>query len=77
MVHFKEGSPTHVTDVVTGFQRENGSRFARPCGMLMGNDGNYYFTSDDGDVTGLFRLTRRGKASSSINSLLLQEKNLP
>ena len=56
MVTFNGGQPSSVEDIVTGFQRGDGSRFARPCGMLMGSDGHLYFTSDAGDVTGLFRL---------------------
>ena len=57
MVEFSEGRPTGVVeDIVTGFQRGDGSRFARPSGMLMGPDGRLYFTSDRGEVTGLFRL---------------------
>lgn len=56
MVNFFDGQPIGVEDIVTGFQRSDGSRFARPSGMLMGPDGLLYFTSDAGDVTGLFRL---------------------
>ena len=56
MVTFVNGQPTGVEDIVTGFQRSDGSRFARPSGMLMGPDGYLYFTSDAGEVTGLFRL---------------------
>jgi len=56
MVTFNGGQPSSVEDIVTGFQRGDGSRFARPCGILMGSDGHLYFTSDAGDVTGFFRL---------------------
>ncbi len=56
MVKFLNGNPISVEDVITGFQRSDGSRFARPCGMVMGADGYLYFTSDDGEVAGLFRL---------------------
>jgi glucose/arabinose dehydrogenase len=56
MVNFLDGQTTEVEDIVTGFQRNDGSRFARPSGMLMGSDGLLYFTSDGGEVTGLFRL---------------------
>ncbi len=81
MVGFSGGTPTSVTDIVTGFQRPDGSRFARPCGIIMGPEGNVYFTSDAGEVTGLFRLTKintssiPGEATSSINSLLLKERS--
>ena len=56
MVKFLNGQPIGVEDIITGFQRSDGSRFARPSGVLMGPDGQLYFTSDAGDVTGLFRL---------------------
>lgn len=83
MVRFSGGTPTGVIDIVTGFQRADGSRFARPCGMIMGPDGNLYFTSDAGEVTGLFRLTNvstpsiPGPAIASVNSLLLEELPSP
>lgn len=66
MVTFENNIPRSVEDIVTGFQRPDGSRFARPAGVLMGHDGNLYFTSDGGDVEGLFRLSPR--SSSQINS---------
>ncbi len=79
MVSFSGGKPTGVvSDIVTGFQRADGSRFARPCGIIMGPDGNIYFTSDGGEVTGLFRLSREnisekpGKAVAPPNFLLLR-----
>ncbi len=79
MVHFVNNKPQSVEDVVTGFQRSDGSRFARPCGMLMGPDGNLYFTSDSGEVTGLFRLspTKPSSPEKSISStyiLLLENQ---
>ncbi len=58
MVRFSNGKPIGVEDVITGFQRPDGSRFARPSGIIMGPDGNLYFTSDEGEITGLFRLSR-------------------
>jgi len=72
MVRFANGSPAGVEDVVTGFQRQDGSRFARPSGIIMGPDGNLYFTSDDGEVTGLFRLAPL--ALSPAHSLLLRDE---
>ncbi len=81
MVRFANGTAVGVTDVITGFQRLDGSRFARPCGMIMGPDGNLYFTSDDGEVTGLFRLrnagnqTASGRTTPSVNSILLKDRN--
>jgi len=56
MVNFLGAEPISVEDVITGFQRQDGSRFARPSGAVIGTDGNFYFTSDGGEVHGLFRL---------------------
>ena len=72
MVRFADGEPAGVEDVVTGFQRTDGTRFARPSGIITGPDGNIYFTSDDGEVTGLFRLSPVAVAPS--NSLLLRDE---
>lgn len=57
LVEFANNSPIGIIDMITGFQRGDGSRFARPSGVAMGADGNIYFTSDGGEVTGLFRLS--------------------
>jgi glucose/arabinose dehydrogenase len=75
MVKFSDGHPIEVIDIVTGFQRSDGSRFARPSGMLMGPDGQLYFTSDEGEVTGLFRLgpIRKGINIAPIYELLLNQ----
>lgn len=75
MVQFSGGNPVGTVDVVTGFQRPDGSRFARPSGMVVGGDGNLYFTSDAGEVTGLFRLaplkiTSANSVSAIIHLLL-------
>jgi glucose/arabinose dehydrogenase len=56
LVQFSGSQPIGVEDVVTGFQRNDGTRFARPSGILTGPDGYLYFTSDGGEVEGLFRL---------------------
>ena len=71
MAEFSGTVPTAVVDVVTGFQRADGSRFARPVGVLVGPDGHLYFTSDGGDVQGLFRLRRSPPAHEPrpLNSL--------
>ena len=58
MVNFLGNQAVAVEDVVTGFQRSDGSRFARPCGAIIGPDGQFYFTSDGGEVQGLFRLVK-------------------
>ena len=57
-MNFSGNLAVSVEDVVTGFQRSDGSRFARPSGAIIGPDGQFYFTSDGGEVQGLFRLTR-------------------
>ena len=54
-VRFKDGKAMRVDDLVTGFQRANGERWARPVGVAIGPDGALYFTSDSG-TNGLFRL---------------------
>ena len=56
MINFSGSYPATVEDVIIGLQRDDGSRFARPSGALMGPDGHFYFTSDGGEVQGLFRL---------------------
>jgi hypothetical protein len=73
MVNFSGSYPTTVEDVIIGFQRNDGSRFARPSGALMGPDGHFYYTSDGGDVQGLFRLRKKRGDAAIFNLLLLQE----
>ncbi len=76
LVVFKNNIPIRVENMVTGFQRSDGSRFARPCGVAVGADGNIYFTSDKGDITGLFRLVQENTAGGvpipSVYNLLLR-----
>ncbi|MCK4743952.1 MAG: PQQ-dependent sugar dehydrogenase [Sulfuriflexus sp.] len=60
VVRFKDGEAQRVDDLVTGFQLEGGSRWARPVGLATGPDGALYFTSDSG-VNGLFRLKKIAK----------------
>jgi glucose/arabinose dehydrogenase len=74
-VDFSQAKPYPVADLISGFQRADGSRFARPSGVAVGGDGHIYFTSDGGDVVGLFRLVPRsqsskGRAISSLGLLL-------
>jgi len=57
LVRFEDGEAQRVDDLVTGFQLEDGSRWARPVGVATGPDGALYFTSDSG-VNGLFRLKK-------------------
>ncbi|MDT8404938.1 PQQ-dependent sugar dehydrogenase [Sulfuriflexus sp.] len=56
-VRFKNGEVQRVDDLLTGFQRKDGSRWARPVGVATGPDGALYFTSDSG-MHGLFRLQK-------------------
>ncbi len=60
LVRFMGGEARRVDDLVTGFQRPNGSRWARPAGVAAGPDGSLYFTSDAG-TQALFRLYRETK----------------
>jgi len=53
----KNNQATGVTDLLTGFQLESGSRWARPVGVGTGPDGALYFTSDSG-INGLFRIKK-------------------
>lgn len=71
LVIFEDERPVRVENLITGFQRPDGSRFARPCGVIIGGDGHLYFTSDDGEVTGLFRLVPVGQSLPPVMGILL------
>ena len=58
MVRFVDEEAVGVEPVVTGFQNEDGRRWARPAGVAVGPDGALYVTSDSGDLRGLLRLGR-------------------
>lgn len=55
MVQFSDGKAVKVVSLVSGFQRPDGTRLARPVGVAIGPDGALYFTSDT-HTEGLFRL---------------------
>ncbi len=57
LVRFEEGTARGVNDLISGFQLENGDRWARPVGVAVGPDDAIYITSDGG-VEGLYRLKR-------------------
>ena len=54
-VDFDEGVAGDVMDFMTGFQLEDGQRWARPIGIAVGPDGHIYFSSDAG-IQGLYRI---------------------
>ncbi len=49
--------PAQVQDLITGFQKQNGQRWARPVGVSVGPDGAVYFSSDSG-INGLFKMSK-------------------
>jgi glucose/arabinose dehydrogenase len=64
-VRFEDGETRAVEDLITGFQRADGSRWARPVGVAIGPDGALYFASDSG-ANALFRLSRRKNRSGGL-----------
>ena len=58
LVRFENGEAVRVDDLITGFQDENGDRWARPAGVALGPDGSLYFASDE-EANALFRLSRQ------------------
>ncbi len=57
LVRFEQGEAVRVDELVSGFQLEDGSRWARPVGVAFDKKGNLYFSSDSG-TSGLYRLTK-------------------
>lgn len=57
-VRFDGDQARRVDELVSGFQLENGDRWARPVGLAIGPDGALYISSDSG-VNGLFRLRKQ------------------
>jgi glucose/arabinose dehydrogenase len=64
-VRFHDGVAQGVEDLVSGFQLDDGERWARPVGVAFGPDGALYFTSDGGATEGLFRLRRQSPAAAT------------
>ena len=54
-LRFQDGQVVAAESLVTGFQLEDGRRWARPVGVAFGPDGALYFTSDSA-LQGLYRL---------------------
>ncbi|MGB0713333.1 MAG: PQQ-dependent sugar dehydrogenase [Gammaproteobacteria bacterium] len=63
LVRFENGEARRVDDLLTGFQFDDGSRWARPVGVAIGKDGSLYFTSDSG-ADGLYRLRPKEPAGA-------------
>lgn len=57
VVRFESSVAARVDDPGTRFQLENGKRWARPVGAMVGPEGALYFTSDEG-ANSVFRLFR-------------------
>ena len=57
LVQFKDQRAQRVDNFITGFQLDDGRRWARPVDVAIGPDGGIYFTSDSG-MNGLFRLRK-------------------
>lgn len=55
-VDFTNPEALVVSDFMSGFQLEDGSRWARPMGVAIAPDGSILFTSDDG-IQGLYRVS--------------------
>jgi glucose/arabinose dehydrogenase len=66
-VRFSQGEAQGVEDFVTGFQLDDGQRWARPVGVGFGPDGSLYFTSDSG-IEGLFRLSPSATDTTAAES---------
>ena len=56
VVRFLRGRALRVETLISGFQRANGERWARPVGVAIGADGWLYFSSDH--EGGLYRLKK-------------------
>lgn len=55
-VHVSGGQPGAVEDLVTGWQRPDGSRWGRPVDVVVASDGSVMISDDAGDA--IYRLSR-------------------
>ena len=58
LVRFEKEKAVGTETVISGFQDEEGRRWARPAGVTIGPDGSLYITSDGGELHGLMRLRK-------------------
>ena len=58
MIRFENEEAVAVESIISGFQNEDGRRWARPAGVAVGPDGALYISSDGGDFQGLLRLKK-------------------
>lgn len=68
-VRFDRAQARRVDELISGFQLENGERWARPVGLAIGPDGALYISSDSG-VNGLFRLRKQEAPMAEAESEL-------
>lgn len=54
-IRVRDGKPVGYDDFIVGFQREDGTRWARPAGLLVMKDGSVLVSVDDGGT--IFRVT--------------------
>ena len=59
LVHFRKDKASEVMPLIEDLQDAEGDRLARPMGVAFASDGALYFTSDGGEIEGLFRLRRQ------------------
>jgi glucose/arabinose dehydrogenase len=55
-VHVSSGQPGAVEDLITGWQRPDGSRWGRPVDVVVASDGSVMISDDTGDA--IYRLSR-------------------
>ncbi|MFC3282075.1 PQQ-dependent sugar dehydrogenase [Litchfieldella rifensis] len=67
-ITFDEQGQGQVSELLSGFQNEQGRRWARPAGIAFAPDGALYFTSDRGEG-GLYRVTFDGEPVGADTTL--------